>query len=446
MGKGKTNINHKLLSPFKGDTAIWVIYVILTVISLIWVYSSIGYSAISDSHTTPWRAFFKHSVFVALSYIVVVAIANMNYRRLSQLSWWGYVLSICLLVVVLLLGRQSVDAGSGMGRWLRIPIIGSFQPSELAKICMVVYLARLLAQHKEEIAEWKTFRNICITMMLVVLLIFPENLSTAVIVFVTCFAMMRFAPVNVSYWRKTLLAIIAAGMIVIFVGSKIGDDKSIVARSTTWTARIDNWLHPDPDIISQENMARMAVASGKLLGNGIGTTIQARLMTQAHNDLIYSIIIEERGMVMGILIFVLYAMLYFRCIKIAWKCKGTFGQLTVAGLGTLIFLQAAIHMAVSVGAMPVTGQTLPLISAGGSSYLCMALAIGIIQSVAADVNLSEAKVKSGKPANHHVESPRIQHNNETKTQNSKTDDEEMLKGKVFADEEQESDTDNIIQE
>ena len=142
----------------------------------------------------------------------------------------------------------------------------------------------------------------------------------------------------------------------------------------------------------------MAVASGKFFGVGIGSTIQARLMTQANNDLIYAIIIEETGMFGGILVFLLYFFLYVRCINIALRCKGDFGRMTVIGLGTLIFLQAAIHMGVSVGALPVTGQTLPLISSGGTAYMCMGLALGIIQSVAYDVNVNEAKEKRAKVA------------------------------------------------
>jgi cell division protein FtsW len=117
-------------------------------------------------------------------------------------------------------------------------------------------------------------------------------------------------------------------------------------------------------------------------------------MTQANNDLIYSIIIEETGMFGGMIVFLLYLYLYIRCIRIAIKCKGDFGRMTVVGLGTLIFLQAAIHMSVSVGALPVTGQTLPLISSGGTAYLCMGLALGIIQSVAYDSNMNEAKGKT----------------------------------------------------
>ena len=383
MAKNSIPLHRKLLNPFKGDMAIWVIFICLAIISLIAVYSSIGYTAII-THSTPERAFIKHLAFVATTFVVVIALSNINYRRYASLSWFGYLLSVGLLVAVMVLGHKESTPGSGTNRWIYLPVINQFQPSELAKIIIIVYLARLLALEKETLHEWKTFRNVLIPVFIVTGLILPDNLSTALIIGIVCFAMLRLAPINVGYWRKTILVLAVLGTLGILVGAKM--DFGPLARSSTWTSRIDNWLHFDEDELSQESMARMAVASGKFMGVGIGSTVQARLMTQAHNDLIYAIIMEESGMLGGILVFLLYAFLYLRCIRIAWQCRGTFGSMTVAGLGTLIFLQAAIHMGVSVGALPVTGQTLPFVSSGGTAYLCMGLALGIIQSVAHDVN------------------------------------------------------------
>ncbi len=383
MAKNSIPLHRKLLNPFKGDMAIWVIFICLAIISLIAVYSSIGYTAII-THSTPERAFIKHLAFVATTFVVVIALSNINYRRYASLSWFGYLLSVGLLVAVMVLGHKESTPGSGTNRWIYLPVINQFQPSELAKIIIIVYLARLLALEKETLHEWKTFRNVLIPVFIVTGLILPDNLSTALIIGIVCFAMLRLAPINVGYWRKTILVLAILGTLGILVGAKM--DFGPLARSSTWTSRIDNWLHFDEDELTQESMARMAVASGKFMGVGIGSTVQARLMTQAHNDLIYAIIMEESGMLGGILVFLLYAFLYLRCIRIAWQCRGTFGSMTVAGLGTLIFLQAAIHMGVSVGALPVTGQTLPFVSSGGTAYLCMGLALGIIQSVAHDVN------------------------------------------------------------
>lgn len=390
MVTNRDNISRKLLNPFKGDKAVWFIFLVLAIISLVSVFSSIGYLAASTDKT-PESVFMRHLTFVVLTFFVVIFLSNFNYRRFSGLSWLGYLVSLALLVAVFVVGHKSNEAGSGMSRWLELPIVGQFQPSELAKIVMVIYLARLLTQEKENLKEWITLRNIMIPVMLLIMLVVSENLSTALIIFIVCFSMIRLAPINVNHWRLTILGLIAFAALALMIGNKF--DIPFLARSGTWSSRVDKWLHFDPNELTQESMARMAVATGKFFGVGIGSTIQARLMTQANNDLIYAIIIEESGMLGGIIVFLLYTYLYVRCIKIAMKCRGDFGRMTVIGLGTLIFLQAAIHMSVSVGALPVTGQTLPLISSGGTAYMCMGLALGVIQSVAYDNNLTEAKEK-----------------------------------------------------
>lgn len=367
--------------------AIWFIFIALCIISLIAVFSSIGYTA-KMTGSTPERALLKHFMFVIVTFIGVIAMANMNYRKFASWSWIGYLVSIALLVLVLLLGQKENAAGSGMNRWLYVPILGRFQPSELAKIVLIVYLARRIALEKKTLHEWKTFRDIGISLGVVIALILPDNLSTALIMGFVCAVMLRLSPINVGYWRKSMLAIILLGGLAVFVSSEVKSGP--LARSTTWTSRIDKWLHSDPDELTQENIARQAVAQGRLIGVGIGSTVQARLMTQAHNDFIYAIIIEETGMAGGIVVFILYAILYLRCIRVAWQCKGAFGRMSAAGLGTLIFLQAAIHMGVSVGALPVTGQTLPFISYGGTAYLCMGMGLGVIQAIAYDENVKRA--------------------------------------------------------
>ena len=369
-----------LLNPFKGDRAIWIIFFFLTVISLVSVFSSIGYEAVSTNRT-PQHAFFRHLEFVLFTYLVVIVFSNFDYRKLAPASWIGYLISIVLLIATFILGRENI--ASGTGRFLALPGGIRFHPSEFAKIILVVYLSRLLALKKDELQDRKVFRNIVITILIVVGLIFPQNFSSAAIIGVICFIMLRIAPVKASYWRKTVLALVIVGVFAVFLGWKY--DVPILSRAGTWVTRVDNWIHFDEqDEITQENMARMAVASGRFFGVGIGSTVQARLMTQANSDMIYSIIVEETGMFGGIIVFLLYLFLYIRCVRVAWGCKGYFGRLTVFGLGTTIFLQACIHMCVSVGAMPVTGQNLPLISSGGTAYICTGMAIGIIQSVAFD--------------------------------------------------------------
>ena len=372
----------KISKAFRGDKTIWVVFLLLSIISLVEVYSSIGLYAYSLPGTMPTGLFLKHLVIVAATYVVVILVSRVNYRFFSRFAMLGYWLTLVLLAVMLALQG---------GRWFRIPVIGQFQPSEIAKIVLVVFVARMLAIKKDQVAELGTFLQLLLYVGIVVALILPENFSMAALIFLVCYLMMLIGGVNRKYWWRLLLGVVFVGMVALLLMSRGGNSGAeaeggeVLHRSGIWAERIDNWMHPDPDALTQENMARMAIARGGVFGAGIGNTVHARLMTQAHNDFIYAIIIEEMGMVGGIVVFLLYSILYFRCIRLAWRCKGRFGALTVAGLGTVIYLQALVNMSVAVGVLPVTGQTLPFISYGGTAYLFMGVALGIIQSVAADV-------------------------------------------------------------
>lgn len=384
---------------FKGDTAIWVIYLLLSLISLIAVYSSIGLSAIVDSGSTPLKQFIKHLLFVIASYLAVVILANMDYRVL--IKWAPLLVGIAVVAL-------AAAFFFHWGRWVNIGV-ATVQPSEFAKPAIILFLARLLSLNKERVKEWPFFRQLIIVMAIVAGLILPENFSTAALVCVVSMLVMLYGGVNFKYWIRVVLIVAAIAGIGLFVAYKEYTNKEALRkheiatvsnegnkplpRIITWGHRMDSWLHPDADAITQENMSRMAVASGKLFGVGVGSTVQARLMTQAHNDFIYAVIIEEKGMMAGIFVFLLYTILFHRCIKIAQRCKEQFGRLCAAGLGTLIYIQAVVNMCVVVGVLPVTGQTLPLISYGGTSYLCMGAIVGIIQSVAFDTMKTEKVLK-----------------------------------------------------
>ena len=356
-----------------GDKALWVIFFLLSGISLIAVYSTIGYSAIIDLHSTPLRIFFKHLVFVLGAYACIILVSHVNYRRFSAMSVWLFVIAVGLLLVAAIVGT----------RWLSVGLF-SFQPSELAKLALIVFLARTIVHNRERLDDRSTLIAMLVPVALVCGLVLPENLSTGVLIFAVCYLMLYFGGIDRRRWWRgcaLLLALAVGGFLFLYL---LGD-KIDMFRSTTWNHRLHAWFNPDPDELTQENMARMAVARGGLFfRNGIGTTIHGRLMTQAHNDFIFAIIIEEAGALVGAFIFLLYAWFYFRCMRIASRCRGLFGSLCVAGLGTSIFLQALLNMAVGVGALPVTGQTLPFISYGGTSYLVSAAGIGVIQAVAAD--------------------------------------------------------------
>lgn len=379
----------KLAKIFKGDRTIWVVFFLLSIVSLLAVYSSIGlyaYSAFASK--TPTTLFLRHLLIVVMTYVVVVMLSRVNYRYFSRFAVLGYWAAIVLLVVLLALNQ---------GRWVRIPVIGQFQPSEIAKVVLIIFVARMLALKKDHAGDLGQFLMLLIYIAAVVVLVLPENFSTAALIFLSAYIVMYFGGANKKYWWRLFLVgvVLVIGFLAVSyykyekslnAGS---DTEMVIERQETWGHRVYSWINPKTDELTQENMARMAIARGCIARLGIGTTVHARLMTQAHNDFIYAIIIEETGMVGGLFVFVLYSIFYFRCVKLTRRCKGRFGALTVAGLGTMIYLQALVNMCVAVGVLPVTGQTLPFISYGGTAYLFLGCALGVIQSVAADVETQD---------------------------------------------------------
>lgn len=409
----------KIAKLFRGDKVIWVVFLLLSIISLVEVYSSIGLYAYSFFSTkSPTSLFLRHFIIVIATYAAIILISRVNYRAFSRFALMGYWIALVLLVVAL-----------AFGRWIRIPVIGQFQPSEIAKIVLIVFIARMLALKKDHVGELSTFLQLMIYTVLVVALVFPTNFSTAALIFLACYIMMLLGGVNRRWWWRLLLVGLVAVVAFLAINyyryersmTAMESQEQVFEREATWGHRVYSWINPQPDELTQENMARMAIARGGVLGVGIGNTVHARLMTQAHNDFIYAVIIEEMGLVGGIVVFLLYSILYFRCIRLAWRCKGRFGALTVAGMGTVIYLQALVNMSVAVGVLPVTGQTLPFISYGGTAYLFMGCGLGIIQSVAADVYGSVEDKKAEEsvlPTEEHTES---QTNVETNNQENESD-------------------------
>ena len=374
----------KIKNIFRGDTGIWVVFFLLSLVSLAAVYSSIGLEAYTHRGPGPTGLFLKHLAIVVTTYVVIILLSHVNYRYFSRFAVLGYWASLVLLVILMALGR----------RWLVIPGMGQFQPSEIAKVMLIIFVARIIALKKEQTQDLGTFIQLLLYIALVAGFVMPENFSTAALIFISCYIMMYLGGVNKKYWWRVFAvgAVLAVGFLAFsyyrYEKSVISGEtqEHVIERQTTWGHRVYSWINPQEDELSQENIARMAVARGGLFGKRVGNTIHGRLMTQAHNDFIYAIIIEESGFLGGLVVFILYAIFYLRCIRLAKRCPGKFGKLTVAGMGTVIYLQALVNMSVAVGALPVTGQTLPFISYGGTAYLFLGCGVGVIQAVAADTN------------------------------------------------------------
>lgn len=372
--------NFKIQNFFKGDISIWILYLIMSVISLVSVYSSIGLYAIADIGSTPLHLFFRHAAFVVASYLVIVFITPLKTETLFK--WAAIIFGLSIVLVFLALMQHT--------RWINIFGI-RFQPSETVKLGLTLLLAKLMHTNRNNLDSPQFFGILIVVIGVVSLLIMPENFSTAALIFLASMFAIFFGGIESKMWLKVMGVIGLLGLLMLAGFYFWGSDLDMM-RSSTWGNRINAWLNPSTDL-TQENMAKMAIASGGLFGNGIGNTIHARLMTQAHNDFIFAIIIEEAGTAAGAFIFIVYTIFFRRCIRLVKKCHDTFSAVIVAGIATIIYFQALVNMSVAVGLLPVTGQTLPFISFGGTAYLILSCGIGMIQCVAYNIKKQERTLK-----------------------------------------------------
>ncbi|GHS88896.1 hypothetical protein FACS1894201_10350 [Bacteroidia bacterium] len=302
-----------------------------------------------------------------------------------------------ILFYTLLFAGEINDAG----RWLMLPIINiRFQPSDLAKLSLVMYIASTMAQNKEHIRERKIFLKVMGWTIVICGLIFPSNFSTAVLLFVTAIVLMFIGGIRFKYLFGTV-GIIASLLIVFFFVARAlpAEKRNSMGRVGTWVARIERFTGSNQETAVltgssvrdfQADQAKIAIASSGLLwGKGPGGSSQRNILPHPYSDFIFAIIIEEYGMVFSWIIILLYLTLLFRTIKIARKCNGTFGNLVAFGIVFMIVVQAFVNMAVVVGLFPVTGQVLPFISLGGTSVLLTSLGIGIVLSVSVAVEQNE---------------------------------------------------------
>lgn len=381
----------------KGDPYIWGVFFFLSFISLIAVYTSIGKTAIEVVHSTPMKEWIKHLVFVAASWIIAIILSNYkNYRLFAGLSRPGLLVIWALLVVVFVVG----------GRWFRIAGF-AFQPSEFAKLILILYLAAQLSINNKNLDDLGLFLRLGIVIVITIGLVGLQNFSTAALIGVPSLLVLFIGGINKKYWWRSVgVAAIMVCCLLVYSYFKYSEtsNNNVVATNTeqetftdikqqTWGHRVYTWMHRDTNELNQVNQAHMAIATGGVKGVGIGGTVLARLFTQADSDFIFSIILEEGGLFVGLFIILLYSILYGRCVILGAKCKGRFGTLAIGGLGTLIYIQALVHMGYNVGLIPVTGQTLPLISHGGSAYIMFGCTIGIIQCIAHDIKKNEDPTK-----------------------------------------------------
>lgn len=369
----------------KGDRVIWGIYIVLSMISLAVVYSASGYLAYKQEDGNALHFLFKQVSIVALGFIVMYLMHRVKYTYYSigsKLLLW---LVIPILIITILTGTNINNAS----RWLMIPGVNiSFQSSDFAKIVLLSYLARSLSKLPDKYQENNNvlryvILHIFAPTIIVSALILQSNLSTAALIFLSGFIMMIIGSVRFKY----LLALAGSGILIaVFVFLMVKVNPNFMPRFDTWMNRIENFRTEDPDANYQVVQAKIAIASNPLLGAMPGKSKQRAFLPSAHADFIYAIIIEEYGTIVGFIIIFLYMALFFRALIIAKHSPTTFGSLLSVGLMFSIVFQALVNMGVAVNLLPVTGQPLPLLSSGGTSFIFTSMALGMIQSVKADAD------------------------------------------------------------
>ena len=378
----------------RGDRTIWMVALFLGMISLLAVYSAIASLAFKQD-TGSFRFLFKHFIMLASGGLLIFYASRLRfgvYGRLSELLIW---LTAGMLLLTLLLGSNINDAS----RWMRIPGLGvTFQTSDLAKLVLIVYLARVLSKYQEEINGFRMFLvRVGLPIGLICGLILPANFSTAALLFFTCLAVLFIAEVPIRNILG-LIGIAIGSFILLLTISEALPDLHLLPRVETWQARIENHNSGDSDANYQVEHAKIAIASGGILPNGPGSGTSRNFLPHPYSDMIYAFIVEEYGSLFGgIGLILLYLILLYRSIRIAHRCEKRSGALLAFGLSFGLVVQAMVNMAVAVDLVPVTGQPLPLVSMGGTSIWFTCLAIGIILSVSRSLPDMDEAADNGRP-------------------------------------------------
>lgn len=372
-----------IFSYFKGDRVIWMIILLLSLLSLAAVYSSIVTLAYKHHDGDTEYYLFKHLRIIVLGIFLMFITHRIRYTYFSRISQLMLFISVPLLLYTLASGTNLNDAS----RWIAIPGTGlTFQTSDFAKLALIMYLARVLTQKQSEINNFRVILiHIMIPVALVCGLILPANFSTAALLFTTCLVVMFIGRVKLKYIAGVLGLGIAGFCLLLSIALV---KPGLLPRVDTWVQRVETFFgfgaaaeKPDPDKEFQANQAKIAIATGGVIGKGAGNSTQRNFLPHPYSDFIYAIVVEEYGLIGGVIIVLLYLILLFRGVRVSTRSDKTFGTLLAFGLSFQLIFQGFINMAVAVNLFPVTGQPLPFLSMGGTSILFCSIAVGIILSV-----------------------------------------------------------------
>ena len=395
------NVINKIL---RGDKVIWIVALILSIISLIVVYSATSALAVSKYEGDTGKVLMKHLAMIVFGFVMMILASRLNYKRYAKIALLLMIPCLALLLYTLVFGRNINDASRSIN-------VGgfSFQPSEMAKIILITYLARQLIMMEGSVYKFKDFLiKLALPILVTAALIFSENLSTAVILVAVCMVLLFIGRVKFLH----LLALV--GLCIVGMAAYLGYDavktnienkhgraaqqEMVIGeqvevyhekqnRIQTWANRLKSMgedkenVDPFDDRHMQRTYADIAVASSSIFGKGPGKSEQRNFLPHPYSDFIFAIIIEEYGLIGAVVVLMLYVILFTRVLRIVIKKPLTFGSLMAFGLGFLVILQAMVNMGVSIGLLPVTGQPLPFVSMGGTSLMATGLIIGMILSV-----------------------------------------------------------------
>ena len=379
----KENVIEKTKNLFQGDKVIWVVVAILTFMSLLTVYSASESVANRSYHGNNAFVLLRHAVMLLLGLACMFGASRINYKRYSRLLLLLFWIAIPLLIYTLFFGKNLNHAQRVIG------IAGvTFQTSDLAKIALIGFLARVLTLRRDSLNSFTELGiRVMLPIMVIVGLIFPENFSTAAMLFATCIVMMFLSKVKMKYIMGFIGIIVAAGAIFMLVSFAFSKDN----RSATWMKRIERFVgsseeEADDTANFQVMQSKIAIAGGGIIGKSPGKSTQRNVLPHPYSDFIYAIVLEEYGLIGGIFVLALYLILLHRATRIMLRAPQSFGGLLAIGLAFSLVMQAMVNMGVAVGLFPVTGQPLPFISMGGTSLLFTGLSIGIIISVTKEID------------------------------------------------------------
>lgn len=394
------DVSKNLLNKTKGDKVIWAIVIILTLISILVVYSSIGSLAYKMNKSTE-SYLFKQVGYIIFGVVIIYFAHRVNYTFYSRMASILFLLSIPLLIYTLKFGSSINEAN----RWIRLPILNiTFQTSDLGKLALFMYMSRLLSKRQNIIKDFKKgFLPLMVPVIIICCLIAPANLSTALLIGGISLLLMFIGRVRTRHIMIVVGAALIPLLSLIFLSKHYYDKEHnrskdlpsvlSVGRVPTWIKRVQDFMYADKaESAYQVQQAKIAIANGGWLGKGPGRSDQRNFLPHPYSDFIYAIIIEEYGLVGGVFMVIIYLFFLFRSIRIFQRCPYAFGAFLAVALSFTLVIQAMVNMAVTVNLFPTTGVTLPLVSMGGSSLLFTCFAIGIILSVARNVEQMEGEV------------------------------------------------------